>query len=133
MQNALADDELLHFGRAFVDAQRADVAVQRLDLAAHLHAAPAVQLQRHVDHALGVFGGSHFCHRGFCGDPGAAVFLALVAQPGRAVGEQRCAVHQRGHLADLGLRELKVRQRLAEHAALARVVHRLGQRTARHA
>ena len=44
--------------------------------------------------------------------------LAVVAHPGGAVGQQCGAVDQRRHLAELGLRELEVRQRLAEHLAL---------------
>ena len=88
-----------------------------------------MQLQRHVDHALGVFGGGHLGHGGL----GRHACLAGVAQPGRAVGEQRGAVHQCGHLAQLGLRQLKVGQGLAEHLALLGMRDRLGQRAARHA
>jgi hypothetical protein len=131
LQNGLADDELLHLGRAFVDAQRADVAVQRFDLAADHHAQAAVHLQRHVDHALGVLGGGHLGHGG--GHAALALAaLAGVAHPGGAVGQQRAGVDQRRHLAQLGLRELEVGQRLAEHLRCC-VVHRLGQRAARHA
>jgi hypothetical protein len=87
----------------------------RLSTRAHLHAQAAVHLQRHVDHALGVLGGGHLGHRGFGGDAHAAALFAVVAQPGRAVGQQRGSVDQRRHLAQLGLRELEVGQRLAEH------------------
>ena len=69
------DDELLHFGRAFVDAQRADLAVQPLDRLLADHAQAAAHLHRRVDHLLRAFGGGQLGHRGFAGH---------VAGPGRA-------------------------------------------------
>src|SRR3712207_7463797 len=48
----ICDDDLLHFGGALVDPQRADLPVELLDLHAFGDAEPAVQLHSTVDHAL---------------------------------------------------------------------------------
>ena len=49
LEHLAPDDQLLHLGRAFVDAQRADLAIQALDdLAARARQA-AMQLHRRVD------------------------------------------------------------------------------------
>ena len=133
---------MLHFGGAFVDAQRANVAVQALDLGAYLHAQTTVHLQCHVDHALGVFGGAHLGHggghaarltAGVTGGLRGGAALMGVAHPGGAVGQQGGGVDQGRHLAQLGLGELEVGQPLAEHLPGLRVGHRFGQRAARHA
>jgi hypothetical protein len=50
------DDDLLDLGGALVDAQRANFAIQRLDLAADPHAVAAEQLHGAVDDALRRFG-----------------------------------------------------------------------------
>src|SRR6476469_6754957 len=44
LQQFARDHDLLHLGRAFVDAQRPDLAIKLLDLDALLDAEPAVQL-----------------------------------------------------------------------------------------
>ena len=101
-----------------------------------------MHLQRHVDHALGVFGGAHLGHGSghaarLTTDVAAAVrrgaALMGVAHPGGAVGQQGSGVYQGRHLAQLGLGELKVGQPLTEHLPALRVGHRFGQRAARHA
>ena len=58
---------------------------------------------------------------------------AAVAQPRRAIGEQASRVHIRGHVRERRLRELKVRERLAEHRARSRVRERFIQRALREA
>ena len=56
------DDLPLHLARAFVDAQRADLAVELLDLGAAGDAEPAVHLHRLVDHLLRALGGVELGH-----------------------------------------------------------------------
>ncbi len=102
---------------------------------AHAHAASAEHLHGHVDHALRVLRGRELggggCRR--IGGRAGALRGAFVAHPRGAVGEHRGGVDERTHLAQSGLGELKVGQVLAEHLALPRMGHRLGEGAARHA
>src|SRR3954453_22852352 len=75
-QRLARDDDLLHLGRALVDAQRADLAVKLLDLLALGGAPAAVQLDSAVDHALGSFRGEHLGHCGFARDARRASVLS---------------------------------------------------------
>ena len=88
-----------------------------------------MELQRHVDDALRVFRGRHFCHGGgdcplapACGADTFAFAVAnaqaIVAKPCRTIGQQRSCINQRGHLAKLRLGHLKIRQRLPKHLPL---------------
>jgi hypothetical protein len=120
LEQVAADDELLHLARAFVDAQRPDLAVEPLDRLAALHAAAAPHLHRRVDHLLRAFGGGELGHRRLARDAGAGV-----AQPGGAVGEKRGAVDRERHLRELRLRELEVAEDAAEHLPRGRSLHRL--------
>ena len=87
-----ADDQLLHFGRAFVDAQRADLAVQPLDRRSPTHAqrrrtsAPRASMTRCADSVAVILAiaASRVVRR-----------AADVAQPRGAVGQQRGGVDRR--------------------------------------
>ncbi len=87
-----------------------------------------MQLHRRVDHALRAFGRHQLGHGRLAGDG-----LALVAQPGGAVDEQRAGVHLAGHVGQLGLRERQIGQASAEHGAGLRMLHALLQRAPRKA
>src|SRR5689334_21350753 len=62
------DDDALDLRRTFVDAQRADLAVETLDGEAAQHAGAAVDLHRAIDDPLRRLGGEHLGHRGLGGD-----------------------------------------------------------------
>src|SRR5690349_589098 len=57
LQELAGNDEFLDLGGAFVDAQRADVAIELLDDVAAHETRAAVNLHRAVDNAPGSFGG----------------------------------------------------------------------------
>src|SRR6266545_269 len=52
LEHLAGDHDLLHLARALIDAQRANLAVKRLDLDADAHAVAAEKLHRAIDHAL---------------------------------------------------------------------------------
>ena len=110
------DDDLLHVGRALVDAQRPDLAIEALDDVAAAHAVAAVQLHGLVDHLLRAVGGEQLGHRRLAGDAGGAHVLG----PGGAVDEQRGGVDVERHVGDVALHHLQLGQRRAEQLALAR-------------
>ena len=83
-----------------------------------------MHLHRHVDDLLGVFGGGHLGHGRLAGNA-----CALVAQPRRAIRQERGRVQHGGHLSDLGLGDLEVTQALAKHLARTRPADGLVQRT----
>ena len=121
LQEFARDDEFLHLGRAFVDAQRPDLAIEALDDLAALDAAAAEHLHGAIDDALRRLGRCHFGHRGL----GGRGQLLHVAPPGGAIGEERGGVDVRRHVAERGLRELQVGERRAEHSPALRVRERL--------
>ena len=92
-QEFAADDQLLHLGGAFVDAQRADFTVQALDRVIADDAEAAEELNRGVDDLLRAFGGGQLGHGSLGRD-----IVALVAFPRRAVGQQGSTVDGGGHL-----------------------------------
>src|SRR5262252_6357863 len=125
-ENAAGDDELLDFGGTFVNAQGADLAIKLLDNFAGGDALRAEDLHGGVDDLLCGFGGGHFGHGGFDGDA-----AALVAQPCGTIGEESGGVDGSSHLGELGLRDLKIGERLAEHFSGCRATQGFRKRAPR--
>src|SRR5262249_61010368 len=100
-------------GRAFVDAQRPDLAVKLFDLDALGDAETAVELHGAIDHALRRLGREHFRHRRLARDARGA----LVLGPGGAIDEQGGCVDLARALRDGALRELQLGERRAEELA----------------
>ena len=86
-----------------------------------------MHLHRGVDHPLRRFGCGQLGHRRLL----RRALAAHVAQPRRAVGEQRRGIDVRGHLAQCRQRQVAVGQPAAEHRARAGVRQRFVQRAAR--
>ena len=123
LERLAGDDQLLHIRGAFVDAKRADLAIERFGDAAVPHAFAAEKLNCAVDHLLCAFGGKELGHCGFAADP----WLAAVFGPCRAVDQKRSGVDIKRHLRDMRLHHLQIRQRAAlDFAAVSR-----GQGTSR--
>ena len=126
LQQFARDHDLLHLGRAFVDAQRPDLAIKLLDLDALLDAEAAVQLHGAIDDALRRLGRDHFRHRGLAGDARGA----LVLGPGGAIDQQRRGVDLAGAVGDRRLRHLQIAERGAEQPAACGMCDGLVQRPA---
>src|SRR3974390_1753286 len=119
-------DQLLNFGRAFVDAKRADFTIEGFDLNADANPVAAKNLHGTIDHSLRHFGRKGLGSRGLARDPRRATILF----PGRTINQQcgsidvDCTVRQRG------LSELEVRERSTEHVAGCRCIGHLMESTA---
>ena len=128
LQKIAGDDLPLHFARAFVDAQRPNLAIQLLDLRALGHAHAAVHLDRGIDDLLRFFGCIELGHGG-----GTTVVAApLVLLPGRARNQQRGSVNRERHLGQLCLSDSIVGERARSQSPLAREIDRLNQRPSGH-
>src|SRR5919112_2835436 len=125
-KHGTGDDELLDLGRALVDAQRTDLAIQPLDDAAHRDAEAAEELHGVIDRALRGLGRVQLGHRRLARDAAAPDVL----RPRRAVDQQRARVHAERHLGELRLHELEVGHRRAEQLALRGPRERLVERAA---
>ncbi len=109
-QELIGDDQLLNFGSAFVNAQRAPVAIKPLhDRAAH-QAGAAMNLHGLIDDAPGVFSSEKFCFARFpsrrCG--------ALVFQVRGAINQKARGVQLGRHVGEFLLNQLMTRHRAAE-------------------
>src|ERR1700735_3097841 len=103
------DDEFLHLGCAFVDAQSANLAIEALhDLVASA-STTAEHLQSPIDDALSSLRCSHFRHSGLDGRRQ----LLDVAAPCGAIGQQRSRIDLRSHVAKRSLSKLEVGERRA--------------------
>ena len=120
------DDQLLHFGCPFVDAQRANIAIQALDHLAARDAAAAEHLHRTIDDLLRGLGGRHLRHGNLSRRP-----LAAVAQPRRTIGEKPRRIDIGRHVGERRLGELEIRECLAEQGPMRRMRQRLIQRALR--
>ena len=120
---------MLHLGGAFVDAKRADFAIQPLDGMSRHHAPAAKELHGVIDHALRCLRREHLGHRRLARH----ALGPVVARPRRAVHEQRARVDVGGHRGDLRLRELEVLEPLPEELARRDMRERFVQGAARHA
>src|ERR1700722_3847915 len=104
-------DEFLHPGRAFVDAQSANLAIEALDNFAASDPAATEHLQRPIDNALSSLRCGHLRHGGL---DYRRQFLDVPAPRG-AIGQQRSRIDLRRHLAKRGLSKLEVSERRAKH------------------
>jgi len=64
-QELIRNYQLLNFRRAFINSQRAHVAIETLDNCATQQACTAVNLYSLIDNATGCFGSEEFCFAGF--------------------------------------------------------------------
>src|SRR5262249_38759868 len=116
LQDLARDHDLLHLGRTLVDAQRANLAVELLDLDALGDAGTAVQLHGAIDHPLRRLGRVHLRHRRFAGD----ACRALVLAPGGTIDEKGRGVDLAGAVGDRRLRQLQLGKWRAEEIAARR-------------
>src|SRR5581483_3981706 len=93
-QYAPRDDQFLNFRRAFVNAQRAHVAIKPLHDAAGDQTAAAMNLQGLIDDPLRRFGGVKLRHRGFLLGLGGR----RIVRPGGLIHEQPGRLELRRHL-----------------------------------
>ena len=112
----LRDHHLLHVGRAFIDAQRADLAIEAFDDMAAAHAVATMQLHGPVDHVLRTVGGEQLGHRRLAGDAGSTHVLG----PCGAIDEQSGRVDVERHVGDVALHHLQLGHRRAEQFSFAR-------------
>ena len=110
-----ADDELLHFGGAFIDAQGPDLAIETLRDLPDTDTAPAEKLQRLVDYPLGVLCRGHLGHGGF-----PCHFLPRGLHPGSLHGEQLRGFNLGGHVCQLKRNALEITNGLVKLLALYR-------------
>jgi hypothetical protein len=114
----------LHLGCSFVDPEHAHVPIQPLDDVPTLDPAAAKHLQRPVYYTLRGFGCCHLRHGRLERD-----VVAGVAAPRRVIRKERRRLQICGHFGKRCLRQLKIGERLAEHAARANVTQRLLEST----
>ena len=126
-QHLLGDNLLLDLAGAFVDAQRAHVAVEPLDDLAPRHPPASEELHGTVANAAGRFGGEPLRHRRFPGD----ACRTGVFRPRRAIHQERGGVGVGRHAGDGGLRQLQRCQRRAEQFSGAHVREGFVERAAR--
>jgi hypothetical protein len=110
------DHDFLNVGRALINPQRPDLAVEALDDVALAHPVAAMQLHGLVDHILRVVSGIELGHRRLAADPR----RALILEPGRAVDQQRRGIDIKRHVGDMPLHHLQIAHRRAEQFALRR-------------
>src|SRR5260221_8959 len=127
LQQLTRDHDLLYFGRAFVDSQRADLAVKLFHLDAFGDAEAPMELHGAIDHTLRRLGREHFrCRRLPRNARG-----ALVLGPGSAIDEQGRCVDLAGAIGHRPLRELQLGERGAEELAACGALNGFMQRAPR--
>src|SRR5215213_11982122 len=119
LQQLLADHHALDLGCALADEQQRRVAVEPLDLVLLGVAVAAMDAERLLHHLLAGLGGEQLRHAGL--EVGA---LPGVLHAGGLQREQPRGLDLRGHVRELELDRLVLRDRLAERLALLRVAQR---------
>src|SRR4051794_5227391 len=119
LQELLADDHALDLRRALADQQQRRVAVQALDLVLLGVAVAAVDAERVLHDLLAGLRGEQLRHAGL-----EVRALAGVLQARGLAGEEASGLDLRGHVRELELDRLVLRDRLAERLALLRVAQR---------
>src|SRR3954447_25069479 len=120
------DHHALDLGRALADQEQRSVAVEALDLVLLRVAVAAVDAERVLHDLLAGLRGEQLRHAGL-----EVRALARVLEPRRAQREQPGGVDLRGHVGELELDRLVLRDWLAERLALLRVAESQLQRTLR--
>src|SRR5436305_1933814 len=119
LEQFAADHHALDLGRALADQEQRSVAVEALDLVLLRVAVAAVDAERVLHDLLAGLRGEQLRHAGL--EVGA---LAGVLQPRGLAGEEACRLHLGGHVRELELDRLVLRDRLAEGLALLGVAQR---------
>ena len=115
LQDGFGDHDLLDLAGAFVDAQRANVAVEALDDLAARDSAAAEELHGAVADASRGFGCKPLRHRGLARHARRAAILA----PRGAIDEQRCGVDDRSPCSRARLASAAARSAARRRAAAA--------------
>src|SRR5829696_7797120 len=110
LQQLAGNDELLDFGGALVDAQRAHVAIEAFDDCSTHQAGAAVNLNCAVDDSASSFGGKQL---------GFARFASKSAAPGISrvggtIDKESSSVELGDHVSQFGLDQLMFRQQTSE-------------------
>src|SRR6266567_2557197 len=120
LQKLARNHQFLNLRRAFINSQRADVAIEAFDDAATNQARAAVNLHRVVDYSASRFGREKFCFARFARD----AISPRIFQICSPIDEQPRGVKLSCHVSQLLLDQLMFGEQPAELFARARIAQR---------